>query len=71
MSDIRWLLLLGSAALILVLVRALFAGNIHSNYAVTYRSENPGTFWALWVVLLLPLIAVLFLVFKLPLGVRH
>lgn len=44
--------------------------HIHSNYAVTYRSENPGTFWALWVVLLLPLIAVLFLVFNLHPGGR-
>jgi hypothetical protein len=68
MTDIRWLLLLGSAALVLVLVRALLAGNIHSNYAVTYRNENPGTFWALWVVLLLPLVAVLFVVFKLHRG---
>lgn len=71
MTDIRWLLLLGSGALILILVRALFAGNIHSNYAVTYRNENPGTFWALWAVLLLPLIAVLFLVFKLHPGGPH
>jgi hypothetical protein len=71
MSDTRWLLLLGSAALILILVRALLTGNIHSNYAVTYRRENPGTFWALWVVLLLPLIAVLFLVLKLHPGLRH
>jgi hypothetical protein len=70
-TDIRWLLLLGSGALILILVRALFAGNIHSNYAVTYRNENPGTFWVLWVVLLLPLIAVLFLVFKLHPGGPH
>jgi hypothetical protein len=69
--DIRWILVLGSAALILILIRALFTGNIHSNYAVTYRSENPGTFWALWIILLLPLFAVLFLVFKLHLGVHH
>jgi hypothetical protein len=69
--DIRWILVLGSAALILILIRALFTGNIHSKYAVTYRSENPGTFWALWIILLLPLFAVLFLVLKLHLGVHH
>jgi len=71
MPDVRWLLLLGSVALFLILVRALITGNIHSNYAVTYRNENPGTFWALWVVLLLPLIAVLFLVLKLHPDARH
>ncbi|HEY1448042.1 MAG TPA: hypothetical protein VGF33_05865 [Caulobacteraceae bacterium] len=68
MSDIRWILWLGSAALVLILVRALFTGNIHSKYAVTYRNENPGTFWALWIVLLLPLVAVLFLVARLHPG---
>lgn len=68
MSDIRWILWLGSAALALILVRALFTGNIHSKYAVTYRNENPGTFWALWIVLLLPLVAVLFLVARLHPG---
>ncbi len=71
MADIRWLLLLGSAALILILVRALFTGNIHSKYAVTYRSENPGTFWALWIVLLLPLIAVVFLLTRLHPGLHR
>lgn len=71
MDSLHWLLLLGSAALILILVRALITGNIHSNYAVTYRHENPGTFWALWIVLLLPLIAVLFLVLKIHPGLRH
>jgi hypothetical protein len=69
--DIRWILVLGSAALILILIRALFTGNIHSKYAVTYRSENPGAFWALWIILLLPLFAVLFLVLRLHLGVHH
>jgi FtsH-binding integral membrane protein len=71
MADIRWILLLTSAALILILVRALLAGNIHSNYSVTYRRENPGTFWALWIVLLLPLVAVLFLALKLHPAARH
>ena len=66
--DIRLILLLGSAALVLILVRALFTGNIHSQYAVTYRNENPGTFWALWIILLLPLVAVLFLVARLHPG---
>jgi hypothetical protein len=69
--DVRWLLLLVSAALLLVLARALITGNIHSQYSVTHRNQNPGTFWALWVVLLLPLIAVLFLVVKLHSGLRH
>ncbi|HXV01482.1 MAG TPA: hypothetical protein VG166_13390, partial [Caulobacteraceae bacterium] len=62
MGGLIPLLLVISAALALVLIRALFAGNIHSQYAVTYRDQNPGTFWALWIVLLLPLVAVLFLV---------
>ena len=67
----RWILLLGSAALVLVMVRALFTGNIHSNYSVTYRRQNPGTFWALWLVLFLPLIAVIFLLVRLHPGLRH
>ena len=50
MPDVRWLLLLVSAALLLVLARALITGNIHSQYSVTHRNQNPGTFWALWVV---------------------
>lgn len=68
MSEIRWILLFVSAALVLILVRALFTGNIHSKYAVTYRNENPGTFWALWIILLLPLMAVLLLVARLHPG---
>jgi hypothetical protein len=68
---LRWILLLASAGLILVLLRALFVGNIHSNYSATYRKENPGTFWALWFILLLPLAAVLFLALKLHPALRH
>jgi hypothetical protein len=68
MSDIRWILLFVSAALVLILARALFTGKIHSKYAVTYRNENPGTFWALWLVLLAPLVAVLWLVARLHPG---
>ncbi|HEY2482989.1 MAG TPA: hypothetical protein VGI30_12455 [Caulobacteraceae bacterium] len=71
MADSRWILLLTSAALILILARALLAGNIHSKYSVTYRKENPGTFWALWVILLLPLVAVMFLALKLHPALRH
>ena len=71
MADIRWILLLASAALVLILVRALLKGNIHSNYSVTYRQQNPGTFWALWAVLLLPLIAVIFLLVRLHPGLGH
>jgi hypothetical protein len=62
MGGLTPLLLVIGAGLVVVLVRALFAGNIHSQYAVTYRDQNPGTFWAMWIVLLLPLVAVLFLV---------
>jgi hypothetical protein len=65
------MLLLISAGLVVVLVRALFAGNIHSKYAVTYRDENPGTFWTLWIVLLLPLAAVLLLVFTVHPGAHR
>lgn len=71
MIDIRWLLLLASAVLGLILVRALITGNIHSNYSVTHRRENPGTFWALWAVLLLALIAVIFLLARLHPGMRR
>jgi hypothetical protein len=71
MTDIRWPLLLATAALVLILARALITGNIHSNYSLTHRRENPGTFWALWVVLLLPLIAVLFVLVRLYPGLRR
>ncbi|MGH7023851.1 MAG: hypothetical protein ACREEB_09705 [Caulobacteraceae bacterium] len=65
MNDPRLLLILGSVALLLILGRALLVGNIHSKYAVTYRDQNPGTFWALWFVLLLPLIPILLVVMRL------
>ena len=65
MPGLRLLLIAGSLALVFILVRALVAGNIHSNYAVTYRSQSPGTFWALWVVLLLPLAPILLLALRL------
>jgi hypothetical protein len=71
MDRLRLLLLIPSIALALVLIRAVITGNIHSKYAVTYRGVRPGTFWALWVVLLLPLVAVLFLVFATHLGRPH
>lgn len=71
MTDLRWLLLLTSAGLGLVLARALISGNIHSKYSVTYRKENPGTFWGLWIVLLLPLIAVVFLLTRLHPGLHR
>jgi H+/Cl- antiporter ClcA len=71
MDGARILLVLASVALVAILVRALFAGNIHSNYAVTYRDENPGAFWALWIVLLLPLIPILLVVMKLHPATRH
>ena len=67
MGGLTPLLLVISAGLVLVLIRALFAGNIHSQYAVTYRDQNPGGFWGLWIVLLLPLVAVLFLILRLHL----
>ncbi|HEY1415447.1 MAG TPA: hypothetical protein VGF42_06135 [Caulobacteraceae bacterium] len=65
MDSLRLLLIAGSVALVFILVRALFSGNIHSQYEVTHRDENPGTFWALWFVLLLPLIPILMLVMRL------
>ncbi|HEY1880488.1 MAG TPA: hypothetical protein VGG68_11210 [Caulobacteraceae bacterium] len=64
MDSLRLLLIAGSVALVFILVRALFSGNIHSQYAVTHRDENPGTFWALWFVLLLPLFPILMLVMR-------
>ena len=71
MDRLRLLLIIPSIALALVLIRAVITGNIHSKYAVTYRSERPGTFWALWAALLLPLVAVMFLVFATHLGRPH
>jgi hypothetical protein len=65
MDNLRLLLIAGSVALVFILVRAVVSGNIHSQYAVTHRDENPGTFWALWFVLLLPLIPILMLVMRL------
>lgn len=71
MTDpLRLLLILASVGLAAVLVRALITGNLHSKYAVTYRQANPGTFWALWLVLLLPLIAVIFLILRLHPALR-
>jgi hypothetical protein len=68
MDRLHLLLLVPTVVLALVLIRAVVTGNIHSQYAVTYRSQRPGTFWALWIVLLLPLIAVLFVLFTLHSG---
>lgn len=65
MNGLRLLLIVGSLGLIFVLLRALYAGNIHSQYDVTHRDQNPGTFWALWFVLALPLIPILMLVMRL------
>ena len=71
MDQLRLPLILVSVGLAAVLVRALVTGNLHSKYAVTYRRDNPGTFWALWFVLPLPMIAVLFLVLRLHPALRH
>ncbi|HEY7852862.1 MAG TPA: hypothetical protein VIB82_07785 [Caulobacteraceae bacterium] len=71
MDGTRILLLLGCVGLVAILIRALVAGNIHSNYAVTYRDENPGTFWALWIVLLLPLVPILLVILKVRPGTHH
>ena len=65
MDRLRLLLIAGSIALVFILGRALWSGTIHSQYAVTHRDENPGTYWALWFVLLLPLIPILMLVMRL------
>ena len=61
MDTLLLLLIAGSLALVFILGRALWSGTIHSQYAVTHRRENPGVFWALWFVLLLPLIPILML----------
>lgn len=65
MDNLRLLLIAGSVALVFILLRAIVSGNIHSQYAVTHRAENPGTFWALWFVLLLPLIPIVVLIMRL------
>ncbi len=65
MDGLRLLLIAGSLALVFILLRALYSGNIHSQYDVSHRDQNPGTFWALWFVLLLPLIPILMLVTRL------
>lgn len=65
MNNLRLLLIAGSVALVFILARALWSGNIHSKYGVTHRDENPGTFWVLWFVLLLPLVPILMLVTRL------
>jgi hypothetical protein len=64
-DNLRLLLVAGSLALVFILGRALVSGAIHSQYAVTHRDQNPGTFWALWFVLLAPLIPILLLVMRL------
>jgi hypothetical protein len=65
LDSLRILLIAGSVGLVFILLRALYAGNIHSQYDVTHRDQNPGTFWALWIVLALPLIPILLLVMRL------
>jgi hypothetical protein len=67
----RLLLVAVSVGLGAVLVRAVIKGNLHSKYSLTYRDENPGTFWALWIALLVPLIGVLLLVLRLHPALRR
>ena len=71
MADPRVWLIITSSALVAILLQALVVGNIHSKYAVTYRAANPGAFWALWLVLLLPLIPIALVVVKLHPGAHH
>lgn len=71
MELLRLLLVVASFGLGAVLVRAVIRGNLHSKYSVTSRDDNPGTFWALWMALLAPLIGVLFLVLRLHPALRR
>lgn len=64
-NSLRLILIAGSVCLVFILMRALYSGNIHSQYAVTHRAENPGAFWALWFILLMPLIPILMLIMRL------
>ena len=64
-GSLRLLLIAGSIGLAFILLRALYSGNIHSQYDVTHRDQNPGTFWVLWFILLLPLIPILMLIMRL------
>jgi hypothetical protein len=69
MPAIQLILIVCSVALVAILIRALITGKLHSQYAVTHRDKNPGGFWALWFVLLLPLIPIALVVARL--GIRR
>jgi hypothetical protein len=56
------------AALALILILSLRAGKLYSTYSKIDRAQNPGGYWAMFFVLLLPLAACLLLVFTLT---RH
>jgi hypothetical protein len=68
MDRLIWIALAVSALLVLVLIINLRRGRIHSSYDYVDRRANPGGYWALFMVLLLPLIACLLLVLTL---LRH
>ena len=69
-DRLRLMLLATAAVGAVVLARALFTGVIHSKFTATHRSDNPGAFWALWSVLLLPLIIVVMVALRLRPGIH-
>jgi hypothetical protein len=69
MDRLHWVLLLGSAGIAVVLARALITGNIHAKFTTTYRTESPGTYWTLWVVLAVPLVVGMLVFLKIHPGV--
>jgi hypothetical protein len=62
MERMLYVLLAAGALLALILILSLRTGKLYSTYDKIDRARNPGGYWAMFVVLLLPLVACLFLV---------